>query len=340
MGWWLAIAATVAVIGCTSTSPTAPPIVPRLTNPPTMTAAASLVATPIAAPSASASASPAQASPGPTTSTQGLAAQAERALDQWTQFVQGTADDTIVLPQQKATEIDNGSVPGAGDTARNAVLAGLIEADFDISGDVPEPAQVTWSDGATSSVVLVSAAAALRAATTDYYNPTVRCPRCNAVHIVDVTLVQGRYNTTSGPANIPTWQFTLREGGVHVFRIAAAHALFPADQPMSIAQVDGDAASPNLAVGFMIGFCDDKSTYGLAAAESDLAVAVYSMPLVLPPPTENPSPACSDASVDTETVQLAAPLGARTVIDQNANPIALNWQLTSIGGDEGRPTGQ
>lgn len=246
----------------------------------------------------------------------------------------GAPEDSIVLPQQSPDQMDRGSAPPGDDTAQNAAIAGLIESEIDIPDWVPAPGRVDWSDGSTSSVALVSAQSALAAAKRDYLNPTVHCHGCAAVHVVDVGLIQGRYNTTRGPATIPTWQFTLREGDVHIFRIAAEHAVFPPDRSTDIAHVTGEASSLQLEIELLIGSCTDKSSYGLATGESDVAVVVYSTVQVQsPPPTRSPGAFCSDPVGDTLTVPIAKPLGLRTVLDLWGSPQPLNWQYMPVHGN-------
>jgi hypothetical protein len=246
-------------------------------------------------------------------------------LDEWAAFIDGAPDDTILVAYELSTQDHGWSGPN-GDNAKAALYAGMIEADVEIPADAPDPGQIVWPDGSTTIVELMPATAALDALRAEGGNSP--CPECTPVHVVGVRLTAHSFNTPRGMTDLPSWEFTLKEGDVHVYRIAAAHAVVT--QTESRSELEGASADgPQLTIWYMGGACDHPERLVAHAVESDLAVVAYIelSPEFASVPPDSPHPCIAVGIVRSLTVELDRPLGLRTVLDINGVPVPrdLSW---------------
>jgi hypothetical protein len=257
-------------------------------------------------------------------------AEAGRVLDDWAEFVAGAPSDTVLVTE-RLTSQDHGWSGPNGDNAKAALYAGLLEPKVEISSEQPPAFEVAWPDGSKSSVELVSAADALAAIQSEGA-ADAPCPECTPVHVVKVRLTTHQYNTTRGPTELPSWEFTLREGKVHVYRVAAAHALviFEGDRAPAVESFSTTPRGNELTIKALGGRCVNlpaepgphPAGLNAYAVESDLAVVIFIA--ADPQPTRDPAATpvicLGVGSIDTYNVQLAEPLGIRTVLDITGTP--------------------
>lgn len=298
--------------GVSHASPSTPP------SPPQTAATAS--AHPPSSPPAAATPTPRVLPPAPPTEAE-LRTRAQGTLDAWAEFLGEAPPETIVVTTQLTT-LDHGWKGPNGDNDKSAFLSGLIETRVDLPTQAPPPAQITWPDGSQSVVELQSAAAALDAIRAEGDGG---CDGCTPVHIVDVRLTTHAYDTTRGRTDLPAWEFTLKEGNVHVYRVATRHALVVAaeDSAPSLLAVLTEDDPRLLTVQFMGSACSDPDDALAVAVESDTAVVVFLTVREYATPDPMATPAyCSAAGVIWPfTVELDAPLGARAVLDISGVPV-------------------
>jgi hypothetical protein len=249
-------------------------------------------------------------------------ADARQVLDDWETFVEGAPSDTVLVTESLTTQ-DHGWSGRNGDNAKSALGAGVIESEVDLPTDQPAPEEISWPDRSTSTVELLPAADALDAIRSEGGGD---CGGCTPVHVVNVRLTEHEYDTTRGPTSLPTWEFTLREGNVHVYRVAAAHA-FLLDEGQRASQIASVSIAPDgteLTVKYVGGACTDADRLRAHALESDLAVVAF---VSFEPASDSaaaptPGPCILLGVIYTRTVELNEPLGARTVLDLNGTPIS------------------
>jgi hypothetical protein len=78
---------------------------------------------------------------------------------------------------------------------------------------------VVWANGATQSVPLISADAALHQLTAA---GTGDCPGCATLQVTGARLTTTPIQTTRGPATAPAWEYSLKGTAVRVTRVAVA----------------------------------------------------------------------------------------------------------------------
>jgi hypothetical protein len=255
-------------------------------------------------------------------------------LDDWAEFIADSPADMVLVTTQLTTQ-DHGWGQKGGN-AKSALASGLIEADVAVPAELPAPVQVEWRDGSTSTVELLSAADALDAIRQEGDGD---CGGCSPVHVTKVRLTTHQFDTTRGPTDLPSWEFTLREGDVHVYRVAVAHALviFRGDAAPEVESLSTTTSSHTLTVKVLGGACGRPPDYpdghpsGLHAyaVESDTAVVVFVLADPRPTPAPDATPVfCAGVGVFwTFTIELDRPLGPRTVLDISGTPASrdLSW---------------
>lgn len=202
-----------------------------------------------------------------------------------------------------------------------ALRSGRIHAAADLPA-APEPTgAVVWSDGHTLVLPLLAAEPALQALAADGASD---CPGCPPLEAVKARLITRRVDTSRGVATAPAWEYTLRGTGVRVVRVAVEPAgildlVPPAGGPTDVPAIAVEAAvtkagSTELTVRFNgvphPGGQPCGADYRGEAVESANAV------VVLVHESRTPAKDCpSDAATRETTVALAAPLGARAVLE-------------------------
>ncbi len=217
-----------------------------------------------------------------------------------------------------------------GDNNKIALMSGQIESDVSLPNDAPPDGELRWQDGATTTVRLMSAQAAFSAVKADAGGSG--CTDCTALRVTAARLATGTVQTSRGPAVAPVWEFALQGTAVRVTRVAVARAVAPAfptwnpdDPPVGIS-IDSATGTPEgrqLTVGFT-GAPEDAggcgADYTAEAVELDLAVVV-----IVTEHRHMGFGACTAVgALRTADVELAAPLGTRTVLEvRQGRPVSV-----------------
>jgi hypothetical protein len=220
--------------------------------------------------------------------------------------------------------------PAVGDNNKPAVMAGMLEAVQNLSSAAPPDGLITWSDGTSTPVPLLSAAAAL-----DQIRSTAAgtCSDCTMIDVTGATLATVSIATNRGLATVPAWSFALAGTAVRVTRVAVARTVQVVPPPwdpshapagLSIERATLAPDERTLTVSF-IGAPDPATKpcgedYAAEAVESDLAVVVIVHVHAYPLPG-----ACAAVGAErTATLTLANPLGARAVLEvQEGLPVPV-----------------
>jgi hypothetical protein len=245
---------------------------------------------------------------------------AHAVLTEWANAVAAGGGAHRVVPVGDLTSQIGDWEPAVGDNNKRALMAGLVLTDAIVSGALPPDGAVSWQDGTTTKVPLLSAQDALLAIGSTTSAP---CLDCAPVMVSAPRLTSGHIETTRGPATAPIWEFRVQGSGVKVTRVAIANPVVAssteADPQLGLAidSASGMVGGTELTVAF-IGALDpaDKpcgEDYTTEAVESELAVVVIV--------TRHPHPAplgeaCAAVGARrTASATLAAPLGDRAVLD-------------------------
>jgi hypothetical protein len=251
--------------------------------------------------------------------------QAHDALDRWAAAVAAAGGQQgFSVSGSRTGQIGDWEL-AVGSNNKAALYAGLVEAAVALPTEIPPPGEVRWDDGSTLRVPLVSAAQALQEIQADKAD----CGGCTDLTPLKVTaarLATGQVSTSRGPATVPTWEFSVEGTAVKITRVAVAPATTVTVSPppwdstnppigLSIDSATGSATSRELTVTFT-GAPKPASElcgadYTTEAVESSLAVVV--IVIVHPNPAHV---ACTlVGAIRAATVQLAAPLGDRAVLE-------------------------
>lgn len=240
-------------------------------------------------------------------------------------------ESTLMVGDDWGPNIDGGNAKMAWD-------AGLLVAPNPLPSDAPPDGQVEWQNGTTHPVPVISAEQAFTDMKAAGVSP---CSDCTPLQVTGATLTTATFQSSRGPAQVPAWEFSLKDTDVKLDQIAVAESVTPPAPPTpdsqnppqsapwvgpAVQSATIDATGLVLTVTF-VGAPDagDKpcgSDYTAEAVESDTGVVVIVFE------RRNPLPvACSDVGFErTATVTLTRPLGNRTLIDLAAQPISVAAQ--------------
>jgi hypothetical protein len=248
--------------------------------------------------------------------TDRLHRQAQDALDRWAQAVKDNGGSTITFTGELTSQI--GDWESAVATKDKAALAGgAIIASIPLSEERPGKQEVRWTDGPKVDSEVLSAAQALKALIADVAHPCLTS--CKPLEITDAKLATGLAETPTGPAEVPTWVFTIRGTAVRVTRVAVDQSVtvtpgaWNVDDPpqgLSIVAARGDPSSSTLEVDFVGAEEACKITYDVEPLESDQAVVVIVDERFA---SDEGCPAVG--ILRTVKVTLRAPLGDRVVLE-------------------------
>jgi hypothetical protein len=255
--------------------------------------------------------------------------QAEDALVRWADAVRASGGASITFVGGLTSQIGDWE-EDVGDNNKVALYAGMVEAVADLPADAPGRREVKWLDDSKIEVNVLSAAAALEALVEAGDGS---CPECRPLRVTDATLATTLVETSRGPAEVPTWVFTIAGTSARVTQVAVDESItvtpppWNADDPpvgISIGWAKGAADSRDLEVGF-VGAEHDASKpcgadYTAEAVESELAV------VVIVHEERNPTPgACTLVGFGrTAEVRLATRLGDRVVLEvRQGLPVAV-----------------
>ena len=246
--------------------------------------------------------------------------QAQDALVRWADAVRQSGGATITFVGELTSQIGTWE-EAVGDNNKSALGVGMVTAVTDLSTERPGRREVKWLDDTKVDVNVLSAAATLEALVADADGA---CPECEPLRVTDATLATALVETSRGPAEAPTWVYTIAGTSVRVTRVAVDESVtvdpppWNADDPpvgLSIERAIGAVDSRDLEVVFT-GAEDDASKpcgadYTAEAVESELAV------VVIIHERRNPGPAaCTLAGFQrTATARLESRLGDRVVLE-------------------------
>jgi hypothetical protein len=253
---------------------------------------------------------------------------AHQLLDRWADAVAAVGVASPVTPVGELTGQIGDWELAVGDNNKLALMAGLVGGDG-LADERPTDGLVTWQDGTTTRVPLLSPREAI-AAIGARPEP---CEDCTGLLATAARLTSGPIQTTRGPATGPIWEFTLVGTAVKVTRVALANAVsvdpsFDGDPQIGLAidSAQGAASGMEVTVAF-IGAPDAGDQpcgedYTAEASESDLAIVVI---VTRQPHGPQLGGGCSAVGARrTATATLATPLGERVVLDlQQGIPVPM-----------------
>ena len=252
---------------------------------------------------------------------------AQAVLSAWADAVAAAGEHAAVTPVGELTGQIGDWEEAVGDNNKRALMAGMVASATPLSEEAPSDGEVTWQDGTTTKVPLLSAQDAIVAIETTTAAP---CSDCTMLLVTAAKLTSGPIQTSRGPATAPIWEFTVQGTAVKITRVAIANPVVVAPDEvgsqlgLAIDSASGSVSGTELTVAF-VGAPDpgDKpcgEDYTAEAVESDLAVVVIV--------TRHPHAtigACSAVGARrTATATLASPLGDRVVLDlQQGTPVPV-----------------
>ena len=256
--------------------------------------------------------------------------QAQQALSRWAAAAAGAGGSGFVLVGESTLFVGSDWGPNIdGNNAKMAWGAGLFMTSNPLPSEAPPGGRIEWQDGTTNAVPVISAQQALTDMKAAGVSP---CPDCTPLQITGARLMTATFQSSRGPAQIPAWEFSLKDTDVKLDQ-AAVEAQFTgprmsdrAAQPWVGPPVDSATVAADgmtLTVGF-VGAPDtgDKpcgADYSAEAVESDTAVVV----IVYEHQNSGPAMCSAVGAFRTAQVALAKPLGNRTLIDLQAQPISV-----------------
>ena len=264
--------------------------------------------------------------------------QAQQALSRWAAAAAGAGGSGFVLVGESTLMVGDDWGPNIdGNNAKMAWGAGLFVTANPLPSEAPPGGRIEWQDGTTHAVPVISAQQAL----TDMKAAGVSsCPDCTPLQITGARLTTATFQSSRGPAQIPAWEFSLKDTDVKLDQAAVGSQFTAPPEPtpndratgQQVAQpwvgppVDSATVAADgmtLTVGF-VGAPDtgDKpcgADYSAEAVESDTAVVV----IVYEHQNSGPAMCSAVGAFRTAQVALAKPLGNRTLIDLQAQPISV-----------------
>ncbi len=265
--------------------------------------------------------------------------QAQEALTRWgAAVVASSGGSGFVLVGESTLFVGSDWGPNIdGGNAKLAMYAGLFVAANPLPSEAPPDGRIEWQDGTTNVVPVISAQQALSDMKAAGVSP---CPNCIPLQVTGSRLTTATFQTNRGPAQVPAWEFSLKDTDVKLDQVAVGALFIPPPVPTSNDQATGqqeaqpwvgpavqsatvDASGMTLTVAF-VGAPDggDKpcgADYTAEAVESDTAVVV----IVYEHRNTMPAACSLVGAFRTAQVTLAKSLGNRTLINLAAQPISV-----------------
>ena len=252
---------------------------------------------------------------------------AQAVLARWADAVAAAGEHATVTPVGELTGQIGDWEEAVGDNDKRALMAGMVASASPLSEVAPPDGEVSWQDGTSTKVPLLSAQDAIVAIGSTTAEP---CSDCTDLLVTAAELTSGPIQTSRGPATAPIWAFTVQGTDVKVTRVAIADPVTVAPDDvgsqlgLAIDSASGSVGGTELTVAF-VGAPDpgDKpcgEDYTAEAVESDLAVVV----IVTRHPHVTMGACSAVGARRTVTATLAAPLGDRAVLDlQQGTPVPI-----------------
>jgi hypothetical protein len=250
-----------------------------------------------------------------------LRQQAELELTRWADAVAAAGGESAFVPVEDLTiMIGDDWGPAVIGTGKTAMMAGAFETTVSLPADTPPDGQLVWPDGTGKTVRLISAQQALADMKAEGGGS---CGGCTPLRISAARLTSGSIETNRGRATVPVWEFSLQDTPVQVARVAIADRVtvtpLAGDSSGTLAiaidSATGTAGDRKLTVRFTgaPGTADQAcgADYDAQAVESSTAVVV----IVLEHRNGLPAACSAVGAWRTADVELAAPLGDRTVLE-------------------------
>lgn len=180
---------------------------------------------------------PRTAGPDPVKEEERLQQQARDALARWDAALAaagGTAPRAFV-PVGDLTNIVGEFEPAVGDNNKAALTAGEVTYGM-LPVAAPATGEVRWHDGVTRTVDILSAEQALEELIAPGNHD---CGGCVPLYVTGATLVTSEIQTGRGRATVPTWDYTLEGTSARITRVAVAPA-----SSLSVEPPPWDAANP------------------------------------------------------------------------------------------------
>lgn len=265
--------------------------------------------------------------PGSAGASDVLRRQAQSALARW-ETAAASSDAGVVFVGELTRQVGDWE-EAIGSDGKIALLAGRLEPAVALPTAIPAAAELRWPDGASRTVELLSAAAALAEIRS---SGDASCGGCRPLRVTGAELTTATMDTSRGPASTPVWSYALEGTAVRIVRVAVASKVSvvpPSWDPMAAPQgIAIDSAKlldeRRLLVSFVgapgPGTEPCGADYSAEAVESARAVVVIVVE------HRNPTPGACTAvgAVRTAEVVLASPLGDRAVLEvQQGLPVAV-----------------
>jgi hypothetical protein len=257
--------------------------------------------------------------------------QAQAALAHWdAAAAAGAGGSGFILVGEPTLFVGDDWGPNIdGNNAKMAWYAGLFVAAIPLPSGAPSDGSVKWQNGTVHAVPVISVEQALTDLKATGVSP---CPDCTPLQITDANLTTATFQSSRGPAQVPAWEFSLKDTDVKLDQIAVGGRFVPPPPPeqptqpsvgpqVESATVDAGGMTLTVTVVGAQGPADKScgADYTAEAVESDFAIVVIVYE------HRNALPAmCSDVGyARTAQAALAKPLANRVLIDLNAQPISV-----------------
>lgn len=241
--------------------------------------------------------------------------QANDALERWASAVRASGGASITFVGELTSQI--GSWEDENADNKQALAAGVLDATTTLPQERPGRREVKWVDGTKIDVEVLSA----RQAFDDLVaSATGACSDCEPIRITDANLATGLVETSSGPAEVPLWVYSLKGSAVRITRVAVDGSVTVDPPPWNV-EDPPVGISIDLAFGapdsrtLEVQYAGADDSCGMVttveAVESDLAVVV----LVEERPGPDAQGCRLRAVLRTAEVRLDAALGDRVVLE-------------------------
>ena len=243
--------------------------------------------------------------------------QAHDALERWAEAVRQNGGASITFVGELTSQIGTWE-DEVGENNKSALDAGMVETSTTLSEERPGRREVKWVDGTKVDVEVFSARQALDEL---IGSATADCAGCEPLHLTDANLATGLVETSTGPAEVPTWVYAVRDSAVRITRVAVDASVtvdpppWDADDPPEGISIDlaiGEPGSKELQVQFLGANESCGLEYDAEAVESQLAIVVI---VVASEGPDGAQPCTADAQLVTANVTLDGKLGERVVLE-------------------------
>jgi len=261
----------------------------------------------------------------------GLHQQARDALARYDKAVLDAGGSQTFVPVGDLTG-QIGDWESTNGNNKRALLSGRVLAAGALPATPRPTGKVIWENGATQTILLISADEALKQLTAAGAGD---CPECVPLEVAGARLTTAQIQTTRGPATAPAWEYTLKGTAVRVTRPAVASSATvkvtppswdPEHAPggLAIESATTTTTSRQLTVAFTgapgPGSQPCGADYSAEVVESAYAVVV----IVVERPHAAGEACTAIGARRTTIVDLAQPLGERAVLEvQQGLPVPV-----------------